>query len=253
MRQDDRAPFVEALHRARQQAFAPGAFVGQESFMTADEIRQLAGRAAIGIGDSVLDVCCGIAGPGRLIVAERGCRYLGVDYSAGALTIARALAADLPCDFVAAHVPPLPTGHFDVVLLLETMLAFPDKRALVGEVARALPSGGRFAFTVEAGHPLSRAERSRMPDADTVHLVEHAELTTILSDAGLSVTWEQDLTEPHRTMARALAESFGRHRADIVQAVGHRALEDLITAHEQWLTWLCSGRVRKYAVVARKA
>ena len=253
MRQDDRAPFVDALRRARQQAFAPSAFVGQESFMTADEIRQLADRAAIATGDSVLDVCCGIAGPGRLIVAERGCRYLGVDYSAGALDIARALAADLPCDFLPVHVPPLPAGHFDVVLLLETMLAFADKRELVAEVARALPSGGRFAFTVEAGRPLSGAERSRMPDADTVHLVELAELVTILSDARLSVTWQQDVTAPHGAMARALAGSFHRHRAEIAPVVGQRALEELITAHEQWNAWLCSGRVRKYAVVARKA
>ena len=36
-----------------------------------------------------------------------------------------------------------------MVLLLETMLAFPDKEALVGEVARVLGPGGRFAFTVE--------------------------------------------------------------------------------------------------------
>src|SRR6185295_14503548 len=76
MRQDDRAPFDRALHRARVRAYAPGDFVGQESFMTATEIRALAVQAGIGPGVDVLDVCCGIAGPGRFVTAELGCDYL---------------------------------------------------------------------------------------------------------------------------------------------------------------------------------
>ena len=42
MRQDDRAPFDRALHRARTSAYPAGEFVGQESFMTAGEIAALA-------------------------------------------------------------------------------------------------------------------------------------------------------------------------------------------------------------------
>ena len=64
MTQDDRARFDRALHRARSSAYAPGEFVGQESFMTAGEIRALAVQAGIGPGVGVLDLCCGIAGPG---------------------------------------------------------------------------------------------------------------------------------------------------------------------------------------------
>src|SRR6478609_11048276 len=87
VRQDERAPFDRALHRARVSAFAPGEFVGQESFMTAGEIRALAMQAGIGPGVTVLDVCCGIAGPGRLLRRELGCAYLGVDASPTALAL----------------------------------------------------------------------------------------------------------------------------------------------------------------------
>src|SRR3954469_7332109 len=79
MRQDDRARFDQALHRARLSAYAPGEFVGQESFMTAGEIRALAVQARVGPGVAVLDVCCGIAGPGRLLTRVLGCAYLGLD------------------------------------------------------------------------------------------------------------------------------------------------------------------------------
>ena len=48
--EDERAPFVRALQRARVSAYAPGEFVEQESFMRATEIRALARRAGIGPG-----------------------------------------------------------------------------------------------------------------------------------------------------------------------------------------------------------
>jgi len=158
--------------------------MGQESFMRAGEVRTLAHQARVGPGVSVLDLCCGVAGPGRMITAESGCHYLGVDYSVSALATAKELAGNLPCRFEQAHLPPLPKGRFEVILLLETMLAFPNKDALMGEVARALEPGGRFAFTVEEGRPLTQRERTRMPGADTVWLIELAELTGMLCGRG---------------------------------------------------------------------
>src|SRR5215207_3486427 len=103
MRQDDRVLFDRALHRARVSAYASGEFVGQESFMTAGEIRAVASQVGIG--------------------------------RATAVAVARERAGDLPCRFAIAHVPPLPAGTFDVVLLLETMLVFEAKDALMQEVA----------------------------------------------------------------------------------------------------------------------
>ena len=44
MKQDERGPFDEALRQARGQAYDPGEYVEQESFMRADEIRTLAER-----------------------------------------------------------------------------------------------------------------------------------------------------------------------------------------------------------------
>jgi SAM-dependent methyltransferase len=250
MRQDDRAPFERALRRARGSAYAPGEFVGQESFMTASEIRALAARAGIGPGVSVLDLCCGVGGPGRLLTRELGCAYLGVDASASAVSIARERARDMPCRFAVAQVPPLPAGAVDVVLLLETLLAFEDKDALVREIAAALAPGGRFAFTLEEGSPLTADERAAMPDADTVWLVPLDEMTASLERAGLVVTWQDDLSRPHRATAQALAGAFAADAEAIAALVGRRAVNDLLTAHRLWIEWLDEARVRKLALVA---
>jgi SAM-dependent methyltransferase len=251
--QDDRRSFHRALERARVSAYPPGEFVEQESFMRAGEIRALACRAGIGPGVSVLDLCCGVGGPGRFITRELGCTYLGVDSSSGAVDIARERAAGLSCRFEVSRIPPVPAGPFDVVLLLETMLAFPEKEALLREISLALEPGGRFAFTVEEGAPLTEAERERMPDADTVSLVPLEDLHDLLQRAGLLVRWQEDVSGSHRAVAEALLDAFVADATAIADRIGRTALEELVTAHRLWSVWLREGRVRKFAFVAERS
>ena len=233
MLQGDRLRFDRALRRARPSAYGDGEFVGQESFMRAGEILALARRAGIGPGVSVLD-------------------YLGVDASTSALAIAADRAGDLDCEFVVGQVPPVPSGPFDVVLLLETLLAFADKEVLLKEVAGVLGDGGRFAFTMEEGDPLTEAERQRMPDADSVWLVPRDDLVALLERVGLRVRWEQDCSRSHLEVAEAMTRALVDDAAYIAAHVGQRALDDLLDAHRLWTDWLRAGRVRKLAFVAEK-
>jgi sarcosine/dimethylglycine N-methyltransferase len=250
--QEVRAPFFQALQRARLSAYAPGEFVEQESFMRAGEIRALADRAGIGPGVSVLDLCCGVAGPGRFIRQHSGCTYLGVDSSPSAIDIARERAGGLACRFEVSRIPPLPRGPFDVVLLLETMLAFPDKQPLLQEISRALRTGGRFTFTLEAGSPLTAAERRIMPDAETVWLAPAEDVIGCLARVGLVVRWQADHSMSHRAVADSLITAFLADASNIAAQIGRRALDELVAAHRLWSAWLQEGRVRKIAFVAEK-
>ena len=252
MRPDRRARLDHALRPARLEAYAPGEYVGQESFMRASEILALASRAGIAPGVSVLDLCCGVAGPGWLIARELGCTYLGVDVSPSAIRIARQRAGR-NCRFEVSQIPPVPTGPFDVVLLLETMLAFPDKLSLLRAVASALAPGGRFAFTLEEGHPLTEAERALMPAAHTVWPIPMTELLSCLACAGLRVSWQGELTRAHQTTVHSLVQAFAAGAERIREHVGASAFDELQTAHRLWGDWLRQGRVRKFAFVAEKA
>jgi SAM-dependent methyltransferase len=252
VKQDDRIPFVHALQRARASAYAPGEFVEQESFMGAGEILALARRAGIAPGVSVLDLCCGVGGPGRFITKQLGCAYLGLDYSSSALAIARERARELPCRFEVSRIPPIPSVPFDVVTLFETMLAFPDKETLLQEVSQALTAGGRFTFTIEEGAPLTDAERARMPDADTVWLIPLQDLLALLDGVGLVVRWQDDCSRAHRAVADSLISAFAAEAANIAGQIGRPAFEELMAAHRLWSDWLREGRVRKVAMVAEK-
>ncbi len=220
--------------------------------MRASEILALAQRAGIAAGVSVLDLCCGVAGPGRFITRELGCTYLGLDASTAAIDIARERARGLPCRFEVARVPPLPPRAFDVVLLLETMLAFADKETLLRGISGALAAGGRFAFTLEEGVPLTAAERERMPAADTVWLTPLEEMRALLRRAGLTVVCEDDCSRAHREMAERLSDAFAADANAIATQIGEQALDELLRAHRLWSEWLAAGRVRKVAFVAEK-
>jgi SAM-dependent methyltransferase len=252
MRRPERTVYDAALRRARLAAYPPGEFVGQESFMTRTEILAMAREASVGPGVSVLDLCCGVAGPGRLVTAELGCAYRGVDRSASAIQVARARATGLDCRFEVAEVPPVPDTVVDVVLLLETMLAFEDKEPLLRGIADALAPGGRFAFTVEEGLPLTDAEEQAMPCADTVWPVRLPDLLARLGDVGLDLRWVRDLTRSHRRVADGLVTALEAERSAIAADLGHAAVDDLLAAHRLWSSWMGSGRIHKLAVVTEK-
>jgi SAM-dependent methyltransferase len=250
---DARDAVDRALRKARLAAFPPGEFVGQESFMPASDILRLAEHASIGPGTSVLDLCCGVGGPGLLIAQRLGCSYFGVDASASAVRIAETRARDLDCRFDVAKVPPLPAGKWDVVLLFETMLAFPDKRSLLQHIGSALSPGGRFLFTVEEGEPLSDHERATMPESGTVWLTPLRHLQSELRAAGMTVTLQVDCSHVHQAIAQRLFEELRADAADIAGQLGAATLDSLVTAHRLWSEWLRSGRVRKFAIVAERS
>ena len=252
VKQDERAPFARALWRARVAAYPPGEYVDQEGFMRAGEILALARQAGVAPGISVLDLCCGVAGPGRFITQELGCAYLGVDLSASAIEIARERSGDLHCQFEVARIPPIPAGPFDVVLLFETLLAFPEKETLLRQISTGLTAGGRFAFTMEEGLPLVEAERAKMPDADTVWPTPLSVVIACLERVGLIVSWQDDCSQSHRAQANSLIDAFTADAANIAAQIGRRALEELLAAHQLWSDWLREGRLPQVRLRCRE-
>lgn len=243
---------VAALARARRNAYRPEPYRGQESFVSVLEVAALARAVGVGPGSRVLDLCCGVGGPGRIVAGATGCRLVGVDRGLAALALARA-GAPPGTRLVAAEVPALPfSGRFDAVLLVETILAFRDKAPLVAEVSRLLAPGGRFALTVEEGPALSAAERAAMPDGDTVWPIELRVLSRLLRRSGLALRSVADHTVAHARLARRLASAFEVDRVAITAALGAAFLDALVVSHRLWADWLARRRVRKLALVAER-
>lgn len=249
---------MAALRRARDAAYGEGEHIGQESFMRAGEILALARAADVTPGSLVLDLCCGTGGPALYLARKTGCRVVGVDLSAQGIRLAastaRAAGLTRRVHFLVADGLRLPlAAAFDVVLLLETFLAFEDKAALLHEVAGVLCPGGRFAFTLEEGRPLSREERARMPGGDGIWLVPEDEFLPLLRSSCFRVRQLEDCTAAHADMAGRLAMMYARHQRAIAASVGASLCDETIAADVRWAELLHTRRVRKLAIVTERA
>ncbi len=217
MRQDDRAPFDRALQRARVSAYAPGEFAGQESFMTAGEIRALAAQAGIGPGvDGAGPVLrhrrpraaphagAGLRLPGRGRQRERrrprprarGRPAVPLRGRAGPAAPSRRLRRRAPAR--------------DDARLRGQGRAGPRRSPRRCGPAGASPSRSR------RGRRSRRPSGRRCRDADTVWPAPLDEMAASLERAGLVVTWQEDHSRAHRATAQALADAFAadaaRHR-----------------------------------------
>jgi len=253
-----RSRLAVALRPAHIQAHYEGEYVGQESFMSAHEILNLARVAGVHARTRVLDLCCGSGGPTLHLARQAGCRIVGVDRSLEAIYLARASAKHQGLDRHAAFIvadalcPPIETTSFDAVLLYETMLAFADKRRLAHVVSKLLRPGGRFVLTFEEGWPLSSAEQQRVPEGEEFWLTSESAFRVLLEAVGFRILWVEDHTAAHAEVAVRLAAAFRRDRATIVAALGPQTFNDLVLVHERWAEWLSTRRVRKLAVVAQR-
>ena len=176
-----------------------------------------------------------------------------MDLSSSAIDVARERARELPCRFEVSRIPPVPSGPFDVVLLFETMLAFPDKETLLRDISAALAAGGRFAFTLEEGLPLTRG-RARQ-DARLRHgLANPSARRCSLTRAGrdrfrwhtttklelATVAWAESLSDPPPTQLDR-RRSGAEHEAEVSLIAAH---SNTLSSPEALLTLNAAGEVR---------
>ena len=221
--QDERRSLVEALRRGQRRHSAPASTSSRRASSARPRSAQLAEHAAIGPGVSVLDLCCGVAGPGRFLTRELGCDYLGVDSSESAV-------ADRPR---ARRRPALPLrGRGDSAAAAGQVRrgapARDDARvprqggaAARRSPARSPPADGSRSLSRRA-LPLTESERVQMPAADTVWLIPLDEMHSLLARAGLAVRWEEDWSESHRDVAASLADAYAADSTAIAAQTGRR-------------------------------
>lgn len=163
----------------------------------------LAERTGLVPGLAVADLCAGLGGPARYLAYRYGVTVTGVELTparvAGANRLTAAVGLDDRVRVVEGDVMavPLPAASQDVVVSQEALLHVPDKAAAIGEAARILRPGGRFAFTDWIAHrALTRDETETMwvgIAAQTLQSIPG--YRALLDAAGFARSGEDDLTE----------------------------------------------------------
>jgi ubiquinone/menaquinone biosynthesis C-methylase UbiE len=144
-------------------------------------------------GDTTLDLGCG-AGRNTIFLAARGCRSIGVDWSATALQIARQRAAEagVAPEFYAASAFDLPLDDESVDFALDNGclhgVSLDEWPAYAAELARVLKPGGCWLLAGgrQAGEAARTAITETHVDGALGALFERGPLVPVvaISDAG---------------------------------------------------------------------
>jgi SAM-dependent methyltransferase len=151
---------------------------------------------AVGPGDTVADIACGLGESSLQVARSTGARAIGVDLSSDSIAAARreAEGADLAgsVEYLVADAEALPLadGSVDGVLCECSLCTFPDKPRAAAELARILRAGGRLALSDMVAEPERLPDSLRTLEAWIACLADArplAGLVELLADAGLAV------------------------------------------------------------------
>ena len=203
----------------RREAF--GEDLGQNSWLTADELLRFLPHLALSPAKHLLDVACGAGGPALKIAETAGCSIVGIDVHDKAIAAAQSMAARSPfgsrSEFRivnASEKLPFADGSFDAIICIDAINHLPDRPAVILDWVRVLKPGGRLLFTdpITITGPISKEELATRSSLGFFLFVPGNYNRKVLADCGLRLILCDDVTEntfqtaQKRRLARASRE-----------------------------------------------
>lgn len=232
-------PEIVDHYGAHYRAFAAGVYgevrraafgedIGQNSWLTVDELDRFLSGLNLGSSTRLLDVGCGSGGPALHVARRTGCQVVGAELSEEAVAEATRLAHEAGLEtrstFVHADASePLPfqDGTLDAVICIDAINHLPDRAGVLGDWARVLRAEGRLLFTdpVVITGILDSEELAIRTSIGYVLFVPPGETEQLLVGAGLTVVDVEDTTDHLAEIARR------RHHARAERAEALREIE----------------------------
>jgi SAM-dependent methyltransferase len=197
-------------------------------------LSSLVGALRLSPGATLVDLGCGLGGPGLWLARAMNARLVGIDWSAAAVEIAAERAPSWLSEgryemrvgtFTETG---LPDDAADAIVSVDALALAQDPAAALAEVRRITAPGGRVAFT--AGE-----EREREP--------ENRVWATALAGAGLVLESAEELTGTTDALRR-LYDLTAMHAAELRADLGVTATDQLLHEAEvvgpalENLTWI---------------
>jgi cyclopropane fatty-acyl-phospholipid synthase-like methyltransferase len=225
--------FAADVHsRVRSAAF--GEDIGQNSWLTADELEGFADWLQLDSSSFLLDVACGSGGPALHLVRQTGCTMTGVELYAEAVASGNQQARDAGLESRATFAQadasdplPLESGSFDAILCIDAINHLRDRPQVFADWARLLRPRGRLLFTdplVVTGM-LSSDEIAIRTSIGYGLFVPIGENERLLAAAGLDVVTVEDTTEHMAVVARKRHDARAEHESALRKTEGDDTYE----------------------------
>jgi sarcosine/dimethylglycine N-methyltransferase len=231
----------------------------QDHYSGAEATETLAKLADIGREHAVLDVCCGLGGPARLIAHRIGCRVTGLDLTPSRIESARRLTTRVRLSHLVEFVEgdatamPLPDAAFDRVYGQEAWVHIADTVALLGECRRVLKADGVLAFSdIVSIAPLTHAEALQMADdMQFPSIVTARHYLDLLLTSGFALERYDDLSPGWKDILVARLEMYRSLRDTTVARFGQAHYEKWDRMYSAFVGLYVAGKLGGARIVAR--
>jgi SAM-dependent methyltransferase len=204
-----------------------GEEIGQNSWLTRDELEHFISQLELGDSSRVLEIGCGSGGPALHLARLTGCEIVGIDLHedgvANASRMAREAGLAARARFVradASETLPFESESFGALLCIDAVNHLGNRPRVLRDWARLLAPGGRLLFSdpITVTGPLGSDEIAIRASIAYFLFVPPGEDERLLHEAGLRVLAVEDATENMATVAGRWLAARAR-RADALREI----------------------------------
>jgi 2-polyprenyl-3-methyl-5-hydroxy-6-metoxy-1,4-benzoquinol methylase len=251
---------TELYSEIRREAF--GEDIGQNSWLTADELGAFLAWLDLSTGKRVLDIACGSGGPALRMAASTGCSVVGIDLHEQAISTAKSIASQRQlkgrAEFYVINATeqlPFSDASFDAISCIDAINHLAHRPLVIAEWARLLAPGGRLLFTdpVTMTGPLTSEEIAVRSSAGFLLLVPKDYDEDVIAQSGLRLLMRRDVTANMAKVAGKRRAAREARNAAVRQIEGDRAYE----AQQNFLAMTAclaeEGRLSRFVYVSERA
>lgn len=211
-----------------------GEQIGQNSWLTRDELERFIGQLQLDGSSRVLEIGCGSGGPALHLARLIGCEIVGVDLHedgvANATRMAREAGLDARVSFVradASEALPFASGSFGALLCVDTVNHLRDRARVFDEWVRLLAPGGRVLFTdpITVTGPLSSDEIAIRASIAYFVFVPLGEDERLLRKAALRPLGIEDATENMAAVAERWLAARAKRAGTLREIEGEQTFD----------------------------
>lgn len=237
-----------------------GEDIGQNGWITADEVARFVVWLGLGPGVTLLDIACGSGGPALHMAGTTGCSVEGIDLHEAGIAQAQRQATELGMGerarFLAADASerlPFEDKSFDAVTCFDAINHMPDREAVLREWKRVLRPGCRVLFTdpITVTGPITDAEMRVRTSIGFFLMVPTGYNAGLLSRCGFEVEREQDATGNMATIARRWHGARAAREVDLRRVDGDEGFDRQQEFLEVTARLAEEGRLSRVVYLAR--